>query len=142
MLTINATKLLKPLQSVSGIVERRHTLPILSNVLWEITSSHLKMTATDLEIQIQTIVDLSDNKTVKSQSTETTLPARKMLDILRTLPDGIDMKFTKSDGVIKNKCTRKYENGAFSFRRNHPAASRCRLRRPFRYRLLQGAREP
>ncbi len=59
------------------------------------------MTATDLEIQIQATVDLSDNKTVKPQSTETTLPARKMLDILRTLPDGIDMKFTKSDGVIK-----------------------------------------
>jgi DNA polymerase-3 subunit beta len=44
--------LLKPLQAVSGIVERRHTLPILSNVLVERTGSSLSVTATDLEIQI------------------------------------------------------------------------------------------
>ena len=44
--------LLKPLQAVSGIVERRHTLPILSNVLVEQSDGRLSVTATDLEIQI------------------------------------------------------------------------------------------
>ncbi len=101
MLTINADTLLKPLQSVTGIVERRHTLPILSNVLWQITPTRLVMTATDLEIQIQSSIELSTSSGSQASTTETTLPARKMIDILRTLPDGIEMQFQRSENTVK-----------------------------------------
>jgi DNA polymerase-3 subunit beta len=51
--------LLKPLQAVSGIVERRHTLPILSNVLFDCRAGSLYITATDLEMQITAQSELS-----------------------------------------------------------------------------------
>src|SRR6266853_1714902 len=75
--------LLKPLQVVSGIVERRQTLPILANVLLRRDGERLSFTATDLEIQIQTGADLCSGK----ESAATTVSARKLLDILRALPD-------------------------------------------------------
>lgn len=62
MLILKAQRdsLLKPLQAVTGIVERRHTLPILSNVLLENQNGQTKILATDLEIQIDTIGPASD----------------------------------------------------------------------------------
>jgi DNA polymerase-3 subunit beta len=75
--------LLKPLQVVCGIVERRQTLPILANVLLRRDGERLSFTATDLEIQIQTGADLCNGK----DSAATTVSARKLLDILRALPD-------------------------------------------------------
>ena len=74
--------LLKPLQAVSGIVERRHTLPILANVLLEPKDGHLEVTATDLEMQITAVADLP-GKTGQA----TTVAARKLQDLLRALPD-------------------------------------------------------
>src|SRR5438045_2870794 len=80
--------LLKPLSAVSGIVERRHTLPILSNVLLEQNAGRLSVTATDLEIQITA---QSDVEVPAAQSGDTaqavTLPARKLQDLLRALPE-------------------------------------------------------
>ena len=58
---INKDLLLKPLQLVSGIVERRHTLPILSNVYLRFESKHLEVIATDLEIQISTTIALEED---------------------------------------------------------------------------------
>src|SRR6267143_1784415 len=75
--------LLKPLQVVSGIVERRQTLPILANVLLRRDGERLSFTATDLDFQIQTGADLCSGK----ESAATTVSARKLLDILRALPD-------------------------------------------------------
>ncbi len=74
--------LLKPLQAVSGIVERRHTLPILANVLLEQRDGSLYVTATDLEMQI-TAHSAMDGKDGQS----TTVGARKLQDLLRALPD-------------------------------------------------------
>jgi DNA polymerase III subunit beta len=74
--------LLKPLQAVSGIVERRHTLPILANVLLEQRDGHLYVTATDLEMQI-TAHSTLDGKDGQA----TTVGARKLQDLLRALPD-------------------------------------------------------
>src|SRR5438034_6079621 len=74
--------LLKPLQAVSGIVERRHTLPILSNVLLEQKDGHLFVTATDLEMQITAQSEL---KTGSDQAI--TVGARKLQDLLRALPE-------------------------------------------------------
>jgi hypothetical protein len=74
--------LLKPLQAVSGIVERRHTLPILANVLLEQKDGHLYVTATDLEMQITAHSELAGK-----QEQAVTVAARKLQDLLRALPD-------------------------------------------------------
>src|ERR1700736_662152 len=74
--------LLKPLQAVSGIVERRQTLPILANVLVEQKDGRLFMTATDLEMQITAHSDLAGK-----QDQSVTVAARKLQDLLRALPD-------------------------------------------------------
>jgi len=74
--------LLKPLQAVSGIVERRHTLPILANVLVEHREGRLYVTATDLEMQITAHSELAGKETQA-----VTVAARKLQDLLRALPD-------------------------------------------------------
>jgi DNA polymerase III subunit beta len=75
--------LLAPLQSVSGIVEKRHTLPILSNVLLEKKGDTLTLLATDIEIQITT----STSGAAGDGDGAVTVAARKLQDILRSLPD-------------------------------------------------------
>ena len=75
--------LLKPLQVVSGIVERRQTLPILANILVRKDGERVSFTATDLEIQIQTSADIGSGK----DAAATTVAARKLVDILRALPE-------------------------------------------------------
>ena len=87
---IRASKdsVLKPLQTVAGIVERRHTLPILANVLLRKDAENVSFLASDVEIQIQTTSTLGPGK----DSGATTLSAKKLLDILRALPDGVARK--------------------------------------------------
>jgi DNA polymerase-3 subunit beta len=74
--------LLGALQSVAGIVERRHTLPILANVLLRKTGESIEFTTSDLEIQVRTTADLGGD----AGSFSTTVGARKLIDILRSLP--------------------------------------------------------
>ena len=75
-------KVLAALQSVAGIVERRHTLPVLANVLLRKVGSEIQLTTSDLEIQIRTQADLGGD----AQTFATTVGARKLIDILKTLP--------------------------------------------------------
>ncbi len=75
-------KVLSVLQSVAGIVERRHTLAILANVLIRKTGAALQLTTSDLEIQIRTTADLQGD----GGDFSTTVGARKLIDILRTMP--------------------------------------------------------
>ena len=75
-------KFLDALQAVSGIVERRHTLPILANVLVRKTGSHIEFTTSDLEIQVRTSAELGGD----AGNFSTTVGARKLIDILRSLP--------------------------------------------------------
>ena len=84
MIVLKATqdKVLSVLQSVAGIVERRHTLPILANVLIRKTGSELQLTTSDLEIQIRTTAELEGD----SGNFTTTVGARKLIDILRSMP--------------------------------------------------------
>jgi len=77
-------ELLKPLQAVTGIVEKRHTLPILSNVMIEKTLENMTLVATDLEIQISTSFSVEGKKT---ENASLTVSARKLQDILRALPE-------------------------------------------------------
>ena len=84
MIVMKATqdKVLSVLQSVAGIVERRHTLPILANVLIRKTGDSVQLTTSDLEIQIRTTASLDGD----SGSFTTTVGARKLIDVLRTMP--------------------------------------------------------
>jgi DNA polymerase-3 subunit beta len=75
-------KVLEALQSVAGIVERRHTLPILANVLLRKNGAQLELTTSDLEIQVRTHAELGGDATPFA----TTVGARKLIDILRALP--------------------------------------------------------
>jgi DNA polymerase-3 subunit beta len=70
------------LQSVVGIVERRHTLPILANVMIQKSSQGIQLTSSDLEIQIRTEADLGGD----ASNFTTTVGARKLMDILRSMP--------------------------------------------------------
>ncbi|MDR2614225.1 MAG: DNA polymerase III subunit beta [Candidatus Accumulibacter sp.] len=79
--------LLLPLQSVSGIVEKRHTLPILSNVLLEKKGDSLTFLATDIEIQITTSTEVTGGDGDGAM----TVGAKKFQDILRSLPDGSEI---------------------------------------------------
>ncbi len=84
MIVLKATqeKLLALLQSVCGIVERRHTLPILANVLLRKTGESMQLTTSDLEIQIRTSAAMDGD----AGNFSTTVGARKLIDILRTMP--------------------------------------------------------
>ena len=81
--TIQRTALLKPLQMISGVVERRQTLPILANVLLTVKEQRLSLTATDLEVEIIGNVALAE----PAEAGVTTVSARKLLDFCRTLPE-------------------------------------------------------
>ena len=73
--------LLKPLSTVAGIVERRHTLPILANILLRKEANRVSFIATDLEVQITTHADFG----VGAETESLTVAARKLVDILRDL---------------------------------------------------------
>ncbi|MDE2095406.1 MAG: DNA polymerase III subunit beta, partial [Burkholderiales bacterium] len=75
-------KVLNALQAVAGIVERRHTLPILANVLLRKTGGRIELTTSDLEIQVRTSAELGGD----GGNFATTVGARKLIDILRSMP--------------------------------------------------------
>jgi len=75
-------KVLAALQAVAGIVERRHTLPILANVLIRKSGSQIELTTSDLEIQVRTTAELDGD----AGNFATTVGARKLIDILRSMP--------------------------------------------------------
>lgn len=81
--TIQRAALLRPLQMISGVVERRQTLPILANVLVAIKNDQLSLTATDLEIELIGTVPLDQ----PAEAAAITVSARKWLDICRALPE-------------------------------------------------------
>src|SRR5574343_1565624 len=85
--------LLAPLQAVSGIVERRHTLPILSNVLLEKSNDRVTLLATDIEIQITTAADCAGG----DGDGAVTVGARKLQEILRSLPDTTEVSLVPED---------------------------------------------
>ena len=103
MIVLKATqdKVLAVLQSVSGIVERRHTLPILANVLIRKTGNALQLTTSDLEIQIRTTAELGGD----TGDFTTTVGARKLIDILRTMPGDqtVSLESQQSKQVLKGR---------------------------------------
>ncbi len=79
--------LLKPLSQVVGVVERRQTLPVLANLLVQVDSTGVAFTGTDLEVEMVARMDAE-----KLEPGEITVPARKLFDICRALPDGVKVE--------------------------------------------------
>ena len=98
-LSILREELLKPLSFVAGVVERRQTLPILSNVLVRLHDGELSLVGTDLEVEV-----IVKTRSVQGTDGELTVPARKLLDICRALPSQakIEIKLDKEKVVIKS----------------------------------------
>jgi DNA polymerase-3 subunit beta len=98
MIVLKATqeKVLSALQSVAGIVERRHTLPILANVMIRKTGSQIQLTTSDLEIQIRTSAVLDGDV----GNFTTTVGARKLIDILRTMPSDQTVSLESSQNKL------------------------------------------
>ncbi len=86
---ISREALIKPLQLVTGVVERRQTLPVLSNVLLVVDKGTLSLTGTDLEVELVGRVAIAAN----AEDGEITVPARKLMDICKSLPDDATLKF-------------------------------------------------
>ncbi|MGB7541440.1 MAG: DNA polymerase III subunit beta [Burkholderiales bacterium] len=99
LVKIKREALIEPLQAVTGIIERRHTLPILSNVFLSRTETHIEFVATDIEIEITAGTTAEGPGEIKA----TTVGARKLLDILRALPEGSEVTLTLQDKRLQIK---------------------------------------
>ena len=102
---ISRDALLRPLQAVSGIVERRQTLPILANVLLEQKDGRLFVTATDLEMQITASSELAGK-----QDQSVTVGARKLQDLLRALPEESTLNVDTAAGKMTLRAGRSRFN--------------------------------
>jgi len=98
---INRDALIKPLQQVAGVVERRQTLPVLSNVLLQVEGEQFSVTGTDLEVELVARI-----KVINAEPGEVTVPARKLMDICRELPDGAEVELTLKDQRLSIVCGR------------------------------------
>jgi DNA polymerase-3 subunit beta len=127
-------EILAPLAAVSGIIERRHTLPILSNVLIDRAADSLAFLATDIEIQITAKSALS----APAEARSITVGARKLLDILRALPESAEVTLQQQDKRLLVRAGKS----RFSLQ-TLPAEDFPRLAKPAgesaRFRLGQGA---
>jgi DNA polymerase-3 subunit beta len=97
--SIQREALLKPLQLVAGVVERRQTLPVLSNVLLVVDGQHLFLTGTDLEVELIGRINLES----AVEPGEITVPARKLMEICKSLPSDvlIDVRLDDQKLVLK-----------------------------------------
>ena len=100
--SISRDALIKPLNLVAGVVERRQTLPILSNVFMSLEAGKLSLTGTDLEVELVGRVPVDGD----SEDGEITVPARKLVDICKSLPDGSTIEFSVSSGKAMVKAGR------------------------------------
>jgi DNA polymerase III subunit beta len=96
--------LLKPMQQVVGVVERRQTLPVLANLLVQVRDGRLSLTGTDLEVEMRSSASVTAH-----EEGETTVPAKKWFDLVRALPDGVQVDVQmKGDRVVMNAGRSRY----------------------------------
>jgi len=100
--SISRDTLLKSLNLVAGVVERRQTLPILANVLMVLEGDRLSLTGTDLEVELVGRLQVAPG----GEEGEVTVPARKLADICKSLPDGCDIDFSVKEGKVTVKSGR------------------------------------
>jgi DNA polymerase-3 subunit beta len=100
--SVSREALLRPLQLVAGVVEKRQTMPALGNVLVVLEGTELSLTGTDLEVELIGRVQLE----APGASGEITVPAKKFLDICRSLPEGSQIEFVYQDQKVTVKSGR------------------------------------
>ena len=100
-LSASRETLLKPLQAVIGVVERRQTMPILANVLLAAKDGQVEVTGTDLEVELVASMDVE-----VEAAGEVTVPGRKLLDICRALPDEAEVSMSLSGEKLSVKSGR------------------------------------
>jgi len=100
-LSVSRETLLKPLQAVIGVVERRQTMPILANVLLVVKDGQVAVTGTDLEVELVATVDVE-----VEAAGEITVPGRKLLDICRALPESAEVSISVSGEKLNVKSGR------------------------------------
>jgi hypothetical protein len=130
-------QVLAALQAVSGIVERRHTLPILANVLIRKTGNQVELTTSDLEIQVRTTVQFDGD----AGNLQTTVGARKLIDILRSMPSDHrqpDEQSEQDDAAGRQEPL----HAADAAGRRLPAGAGSRRLRPRVQRAAEGAQGP
>jgi len=94
--SVNKEDIVKPLQLVGGVVERRHTLPVLANILIHLDGDRVSFTGTDLEVEIVARLNVKNS----SGTGDITVPAKKFIDICRALPDGASLDFLLEDQKV------------------------------------------
>ena len=101
-LSISRDQLLKPLQQVAGVVERKHTMHILANVLLRVQQDEISFTGTDLEVELVATQKLTGEQS--AEAGEITIPCRKLLDICKSLPSGstIELSLDAQKLIIKS----------------------------------------
>ena len=102
-ISIKRESLLKPLQLVTGVVERRQTKPILSHILLTAQDQLLTFIATDMEVELHGLLRIE--QTIKTP-TQITLPGKKFLDICRCLPEESMIELTEDNGRVTVSCGR------------------------------------
>ena len=100
--SVSRDALIRPLNLVAGVVERRQTLPILSNVLMSLEGNRLSLTGTDLEVELVGRIEVVNS----GPDGDITVPARKLVDICKSLPDGVDINFSVEEGRVTVKAGR------------------------------------
>ncbi len=94
--SLSRESLLKPLLLVSGAVERKSTLPILSNILFDVSENRLTLTATDLELEMVASASVMN----QGEDGKLTIPAKKLLDICKSLPEDSELIFETNDETV------------------------------------------
>ena len=93
--TLQREAFLKPLAQVVNVVERRQTLPVLANFLVQVNNGQLSLTGTDLEVEM-----IARSAVDNAQDGEVTIPARKLFEIIRALPDGSQVTVSQSGDKV------------------------------------------
>ncbi|MCF6224809.1 MAG: DNA polymerase III subunit beta [Xanthomonadales bacterium] len=99
--SIQREAILQPLSQVVGVVERRQTLPVLANFLIVAKEDQISVTGTDMEVEL-----VATASAIVSEAGETTVPARKLVDICRALPDGVEISFEQEGERVLVKAGR------------------------------------
>jgi len=119
--SVTKSALLNELTTTQGVVERKTTIPILSNLLVEAKESRLTITATDLELSVRTSCEAK----VKKEGAGT-IPAKKLLELVRLLPEG-EIKFKLLDNHwLKSSATRRNTSSSGWLRKISPRCRSCR----------------
>jgi len=99
--TLPRSAFLKTLNQVVNVVERRHTLPVLGNFLVHVRDGRLSLNSTDMEVEMVSRIDVED-----SQEGQTTIPARKLFEIIRALPDDSRVTVTQNNEKVTVQAAR------------------------------------